>query len=196
MIELLLATGNPGKAREFQELLAQYGEHRIRLIPVDPQIEETGSSYAENASLKAEAAAAGGRPALADDSGLEIKTLGGFPGLHSARIASTSSERIAIVLDRLAREGGPRPWAARFVCALALARPGRPTRVFSGWCAGEISPVGAGTKGFGYDPIFLVRDVGSTFAELTEAEKNRASHRGAAVRELIASGGLEGLSGP
>src|SRR5207302_267591 len=127
-------------------------------------VTEDGDSYAANATLKAEAAcAAAGLAALGDDTGLEVEALGGFPGLRSNRLAPTAGERNRLVLGRLA--GTPRPWRARFVCALALAVPGRPTRVFVGERAGEVvEPRGPG--GFGYDPLFLVPDAGRTFAEM------------------------------
>jgi XTP/dITP diphosphohydrolase len=185
---LLIASGNPGKLREFRALLAGLG---LELSGFDSTVAETGSTYAANAALKAEAAcAAAGLSALGDDTGLEVAALDGFPGLYSHRLAPTAEERNRLVLERLASV--PRPWSARFVCALALAAPGRPTRVFTGERAGEVVPPRS-PGGFGYDPLFLVPEAGETFAEMSGEAKNRWSHRGAAVRELLASGALDEL---
>ena len=182
---LAIATGSPGKLAEYEDLLAGLG---WELVPCDTGVEETGASYEANARLKAEAAAAGGLPALGDDSGLEVEALGGFPGLHSARVAPTQPERLAILAQRLA--GQPRPWRARFVCWVALAVPGRPTRTFAGEVAGEIVPEPAGVGGFGYDPVFLVPEVGRTFGQMGSEAKHRFSHRARAVRRLTESGAL------
>jgi XTP/dITP diphosphohydrolase len=189
---LLIASGNPGKLREFRELLADSG---LDLEGLDTGVPEDADSYAANAARKAEAAsAAGGLPALGDDSGLEVAALHGFPGPVSARQGATQDERDRVLFERLA--GLPRPWRARFVCVVALAAPGRPTRVFQGQRAGEVVEPRPGASGFGYDPVFLVPEVGRTFAEMTPAEKHRWSHRGEAVRALLESGALTELSGP
>ena len=188
---LLIASGNPGKLREYRELLGPTG---LRLESLDTGVAEDADTYAGNAALKAEAAcAAGGLPALGDDTGLEVAALNGFPGLHSARVAATQEERHQLLFGPLAAV--PRPWRARFVCALALAVPGRPTRVFLGERPGEVvqSRTGSGVAGFGYDPVFLVPEAGRTFAEMAPDEKNRWSHRGAAVRALLESGALSDL---
>ncbi len=183
---LVLASGNEGKVRELRELLAGAG---VELTGFDTGVAEEAGTYAANAALKAEAAAAAtGLPALGDDSGLEVAALDGFPGLHSARVAATQDERERVLLGRL--RAVPRPWRARFVCALALAAPGRPTRVFTGTRDGEVVERRQGTGGFGYDPVFLVPELGRTFAELAPEEKHRWSHRGAAVAALLASGAL------
>jgi len=183
---LVVATGNPGKLREFAQLLDLAG---VELTGCETGVAEDAGTYAGNAALKAEAAsAASGLPALGDDSGLEVPALDGFPGLRSARVASTQDERHRLLFDRLA--GVPPPWRARFVCAVALAAPGRPTRVFEGERWGEIVPPRPGPGGFGYDPVFLVPEVGRTFAEMAPDEKHRWSHRGAAVRALLDSGAL------
>jgi XTP/dITP diphosphohydrolase len=183
---LAIATGNPGKLAEYEDLLAGLG---WVLIPCDTGVAETGATYEANARLKAEAAAAAsGLPALGDDSGLEVEGLGGFPGLHSARVAPTQPERLAILAQRLA--GQPRPWRARFVCWVALAVPGRPTRTFAGEVEGEIVPEPVGEGGFGYDPVFLVPELGQTYAQMGREAKHRFSHRTRAVRRLIDSGAL------
>ena len=183
---LLIASGNPGKLSEYRELLAGCG---LELAGIATGVAEDADSYAANAKLKAEAAcAAAGLPALGDDSGLEVAALDGFPGVRSARLGATQQERHEQLFARL--EGIPRPWKARFVCALALTVPGRPTRVFTGSREGEVVEPRAGATGFGYDPIFLVPEVGKTFAEMTPDQKHRWSHRGAAVKALVESGAL------
>jgi XTP/dITP diphosphohydrolase len=187
---LVIATGNAGKLGEYRELLAGTG---LTLMGVDPGVAELGSTYAENAQLKAEAAReALGLPAVGDDSGVEVDVLHGFPGIHSARIGPTQAARTQVLLDRL--KGHPRPWRARFVCTIALAVPGRETEFFEGECRGEIVPEWRGEAGFGYDPIFLVPEAGRTFGEMSPEEKARYSHRARAVRAMLASGALERLS--
>jgi len=186
---LVIATGNTGKLREYRELLAGMG---LELVAFDTEVDEVGESYAENARLKAEAAAArSSLPALGDDSGVEVEALGGFPGLRSARLGSTQEERTAELLKRL--EGKPRPWHGRFVCVVALADPGHPTQFFEGECRGEIVPEWRGEAGFGYDPVFLVPGTGKTFGEMPPEEKRKYSHRARAVRALLDSGALERL---
>jgi XTP/dITP diphosphohydrolase len=187
MGRLVVATGNPGKLAEFRELLSECSG--LKLSALDPGVPEDADTYAGNASIKAEAACrASGLAALGDDSGLEVEALDGYPGLHSARVAATQPERNRLLLDRLTAV--PRPWRARFVCVLALAIPGGPTRVFHGAREGEVVEPRANGSGFGYDPMFLVPEVGLTFAEMEPAQKHRWSHRGASVRALIDSGAL------
>jgi XTP/dITP diphosphohydrolase len=187
---LVIASGNTGKLREYRELLAGVA---VELVAFDSEVDEVGETYAENARLKAETAAArSGLPALGDDSGVEVEALDGFPGIRSARLGPTQEERTAELLKRLG--GMPRPWNARFVCLLALADPGRPTRLFEGECLGEIVPEWRGAAGFGYDPVFLVPGTGKTFGEMRPEEKRLYSHRARAVRALLESGALERLS--
>jgi XTP/dITP diphosphohydrolase len=185
---LVLATGNQGKLREYQELLGPAG---YEVVPFGNEVVEDGASYAENATLKALAALeATGEPSLGDDSGVEVDALGGFPGLRSARLGPTQVERTAILLEMLASQ--PRPWTARFTCTIAAALPGRPIRIFEGECRGEIVPEWRGEAGFGYDPVFFVPEAGRTFGEMERAEKDRWSHRGAAIHALLASDWLDG----
>lgn len=186
---LVLASGNEGKLRELGELLAVAG---VELVGLDTGVAEDAGTYAGNAALKAEAASsATGLWALGDDSGLEVTALDGLPGVHSARLGADQDERERRLFDRL--RGAPRPWRARFVCVLALAAPDRPTRLFTGVREGEVVERRTGSGGFGYDPVFLVPEVGRTFAEMAPDEKDRWSHRGAAVRALLESGALAGL---
>jgi XTP/dITP diphosphohydrolase len=187
---LVVSSGNAGKLGEFRELLAGTG---VEIIAFDSEVEEAGETYADNARLKAETALArSGLPSLGDDAGIEVDVLGGFPGIRSARIGPTQRDRTNALLERL--DGLPSPWLARFVCTLALAVRGKPIEFFDGECRGEVVPEWRGTAGFGYDPIFLVPELGRTFGEMTPQEKHRFSHRGAAVRALIQSGALERLS--
>ncbi len=190
MVKLLLATMNKGKLREMRALLEGL---EFKLVTpgelgLDLEVEEDGDTYAENAARKALAfAGAAGLPALADDSGLEVEALGGQPGIHSRRLApqpeATDAERRALLLQRLA--GQPRPWKAHFHCTAALAGPDGSLRFAEGDCPGEIIPQERGDNGFGYDPIFLLSELGKTMAELSMAEKNRLSHRARAVKAAI-----------
>lgn len=193
---IVLATTNQGKVREFQALLAQHPAFaHCTLTTLDelgidvPPIEETGVTFAENAALKASAVAgATGCPALADDSGLCVDALGGAPGLHSARWAGLDADdaaRTALLLARLATVPAEQ-CTARFVCALALARPDGQTLTAEGFCEGVITNQPQGANGFGYDPIFLLPTLGRTMAQLSSAEKNARSHRAQAAACLAA----------
>jgi XTP/dITP diphosphohydrolase len=186
---LVIATGNAGKLREYRDLLADSG---LDLVAFDPEVDEVGETYADNARIKAEAAVARSRlPSLGDDSGIELEALDGFPGIRSARLGPTQKERTAELLRRL--EGVPRPWLARFVCVIALAAPSKPTQFFEGECRGEVVPEWRGEAGFGYDPIFLVPGTGKTFGGMPPEEKRKYSHRARAAEALLASGALRGL---
>ena len=188
---LVIASGNAGKIAEYRDLLSAAG---VDLIAHDPEVDEVGGTYAENAQLKAEAAAKqSGLPSIGDDSGIEVEALGGFPGVKSARLAPTPKERIAELLRRL--EGIAPPWNARFVCVIALAAPAKETQFFEGECWGEVVPESRGDAGFGYDPIFLVPSTGRTFGEMWHEEKRKYSHRAAATRALLKSGALKSVTG-
>jgi XTP/dITP diphosphohydrolase len=188
MPRLLIATENKGKMRELQELLSDIPGLELVLpsqLGITMKVEETGATYAENASLKAKAyCAASGMITLADDSGLEVYPLDGAPGIYSARYSSkpgaTDSDRRAHLLENLREK--PRPWLAHFHAAIAIASPGNEVRIAEGDCPGEIIPEERGVNGFGYDPIFLLRERGLTMAELDQDEKNRLSHRARAVK--------------
>jgi XTP/dITP diphosphohydrolase len=183
----VLATRNAHKLAEFRRLLAPAG---IAVQPLPDGIElppEDGETFADNARAKARrAAAATGRVALADDSGIEAAALGGAPGVRSARYAGTSASD-AQNLDKLVREV-PAGSALRYVCALAYvdSRTGQ-ERLFIGDCCGRLSATARGARGFGYDPVFLPDDDPQhrTMAELTDHEKDAISHRGNAVRALL-----------
>jgi XTP/dITP diphosphohydrolase len=185
---LVIASGNPGKVREFSHLLAGLGLE-IRPQPEGLEVEETGSTFAENARLKATAVArATGAWALADDSGLAVEALGGAPGVHSARYADTDAARIARLLKELATAQAADPAAsraARFTAALAVADPSGTIHLeVEGICPGTILKAPRGSGGFGYDPVFLVDEAGQTFAEMAKAEKARLGHRGRAFALL------------
>jgi len=190
MSRILIASNNQGKLREFQALM---NDLKVELLTpsklgLELHVPEDGKTYAENASLKGEVfARASGLITLADDSGLEVDALEGLPGLHSARFApvdnATDGDRRRYLLKCLL--GKPRPWIARFRCVLALVIPGGKTRFAEGVCQGEVIPKECGRHGFGYDPIFLIPEMGKTMAELTMDEKNRLSHRARAVRAVL-----------
>lgn len=181
MAQLFFATGNAGKAREIRSLLPGVEVLTLAERPL-AMPEETGETFEANAVLKAEAAATTlGIPAIADDSGLEVDALGGAPGVRSARYApGTDADRYRALLSAL---DGRADRAARFVCAMALARPGHRTITVRGTCEGRIGEAPRGEGGFGYDPVFVLED-GRTMAELSREEKNARSHRGAALAAL------------
>lgn len=181
-IDLVIASGNAGKVREFAALLADL-PLRVQPQPAGIDVEETGDTFAENARLKAQAVAlASGCWALADDSGLAVEALGGAPGVHSARYADTDAARIERLLTEL--EGAPER-AACFVCALAVADPSGVVRLeVEGRCPGRILEAPRGSGGFGYDPVFLVEGTERSFAEMAQEEKARVGHRGRAFSAL------------
>lgn len=185
---LLLGSSNPGKRCEMQALLAHLPlELRIQEeLGEAVDIAETGSTYAENARLKAEAIAEHfGLWAIADDTGLEVDALDGAPGLHSARLqgpGASDAERRARLLDLLRAE--PKPWKARFRCTAALAGPDGGLALAEGVCEGEIIAEERGVHGFGYDAIFKIAGMHKTMAELSMEQKNRLSHRARAIRAL------------
>ena len=189
---LLIATNNKGKVKELKELLADIDIELVTSaqIDLDLDIVEDGLTYAENAIKKAVAfAKASGLVSLADDSGLEVDALDGAPGLYSARYGSINGEKLsdeerrAILIRNL--QDKPRPWMARFHATIAIAIPNRETHLAEGFCEGEIIPQERGTGGFGYDPIFLLPELGKTMAELSMDEKNRLSHRARAVMSAM-----------
>ena len=178
----MIASGNAGKVREFGHLLADL-HLEIRPQPEGLEVEETGTTFAANARLKAEAVArATGCWALADDSGLSVSALGGAPGVHSARYAGSDEARIARLLHELA---GASDRSAQFTAALAVADPSGTIRLeVEGVCPGEILEERRGTGGFGYDPVFFVPEAGLTYAEMDRALKGRIGHRGQAFALL------------
>jgi XTP/dITP diphosphohydrolase len=194
-VRLLLATHNEHKRREFARLLNPPGEDRkldVASLPASVELPpEDGQTFAENALLKARAAAAAtGEVSIADDSGIAAAALGGAPGVRSARYAgehATDEQN----LHKL-RSEAPAGSALEYVCAIAYVDPGAGAeRVFEGRCAGRLSAQARGERGFGYDPVFLPDDsppapAGLTMAELTDAQKDAISHRARAARALTA----------
>jgi XTP/dITP diphosphohydrolase len=179
---LVIASGNPGKVREFSHLLGDLGLE-IRPQPKGLEVDETGTTFAENARLKAAAVAqATGCWALADDSGLSVRALGEAPGVHSARYADSDAARITRLLEELA---GASDRSARFTAALAVADPRGTIRLeVEGLCPGVILEETRGDGGFGYDPVFLVPETGLTYAEMDKDLKGRIGHRGQAFALL------------
>jgi len=193
-VTLVMATRNPGKVREMGELLEDLGVRLLSLadFPEIPDIPEEGATFAENALTKAKTVARlTGLPALADDSGLEVEALKGRPGVFSARYAQdrtpgqtpSDQDNWQKLLDEL-REVPREKRQARFVCEIALYFPGGRLITSRGELRGLIALKPQGTRGFGYDPVFLLPASGATVAELDLAAKNRISHRGEALRRL------------
>jgi XTP/dITP diphosphohydrolase len=184
---LVIATRNKGKTKEIKDLLKDF--------PVDikdlddfgpiPHLEEDGDTFDENAYKKASfAARILGLPALADDSGLTVEALNGAPGIHSARYAGKNSTDEQRYLKLLREMEGMSNRKATFECVISIAVPTGPALTYEARCEGLITQVPAGSKGFGYDPVFYYPPYKKTFAELTRQEKNRVSHRGKAFAEL------------
>ena len=191
-MQLILATRNTHKTREIAKILGSgVSVQDLTAHPEIPEIRESGRSFEENAKLKAIAVSkkfAG--LVIADDSGLEVKALGGAPGIHSARYAGVNAsdqEKIAKLLGQLAKadaKGVQR--RARFCCVLAVAHDGQVLATFEGVVEGKIAEQSRGLHGFGYDPIFIPVGFEETFAELAEELKNSISHRAKAIRKLQA----------
>ncbi|WP_026693735.1 XTP/dITP diphosphatase [Peribacillus kribbensis] len=189
MKSVLIATKNKGKAAEFASLFESRGYKVLTLldIPDSPDVEETGTTFEENAVIKAEAIAAiAGHFVVADDSGLAVDALDGRPGVYSARYAGEQKDDQANLEKVLGELKGieAEKRTARFYCALALAVPSKETLTVSGTVEGSITEAPRGENGFGYDPIFEVNGLGKTMAELKSHEKNQISHRANALSKL------------
>ena len=188
MKQVVIATKNKGKAKDFEALFAPLGYEVVTMFDVAPdlEIEETGTTFEENAVLKAETLAKQlNTIVIADDSGLAVDALNGEPGVYSARYAGDHDDEANIVkvLEKL--QGVPtEKRTARFCCALAIAGPGMETTTLFGTCEGVILEEKRGTNGFGYDPIFFVQALNRAMAELSPEEKGSISHRGNAIRQL------------
>ncbi len=186
---LVIATHNRKKAGEMLQILgARFPAIEFRTLadyPQAPEPDETGTTYSQNAAIKADSARdATGEWCLADDAGLEIDAMGGEPGLYSKRFAGEDTpfpEKMRVILQRL--EGLPEDArTARFRCCVALARPGASTITFEATCEGRIGFEPSGAGGFGYDPIFYLPELGCTMADLTAEQKHAVSHRGKVLK--------------
>ncbi len=192
-IPLLVSTRNRHKLREIRTILgARFEVSDLSILPTMHEVEETGTSFEENADLKAVAASQLFEGwVIADDSGLEVDALGGSPGVYSARYAgetASDSENNALLLKNL-KEVPEKKRRARFRCVIVLARAGRKLAAFSGVVEGLIASSPRGGEGFGYDPLFIPDGFSETFGELPVATKNRLSHRARALNQLRAWGG-------
>ena len=190
MREIILATNNAHKVKELSKILAGKFDKMYSLADkgIDVEIEENGSTFIENAIIKARAIAdIAGIPALADDSGLCVDALGGEPGVYSARYSGKHGDSNAnneLLLSKLSGIKGSNR-SARFKCAIALVHPDGNIVTAEGAAEGVISEEYYGQGGFGYDPIFYSLDLNKTFAQASEEEKNSVSHRGRALAELM-----------
>lgn len=188
MKQVVIATKNKGKAKDFEVIFAPLGYQVLTLFDVAPDmdIEETGTTFEENAILKAETLAKALKTiVIADDSGLAVDALNGEPGVYSARYAGDHDDEANIdkVLENL-QDVADDQRTARFYCAIAIAGPHIETTVVHGTCEGIVLREKRGTNGFGYDPILYVPHLGKSMAELTPEEKSAISHRGNAIRKL------------
>ena len=189
MKEIVIATENAGKLREIEESLQGMGLKILSLkdFPFLPPIEEDGSTFQENALKKAKTVAYyTGRLTIADDSGLEVDFLGGRPGVHSARFAGqgASDADNNYKLLQLLKDVPPSQRGASFRCVIAVADPQGEQKWVEGGCRGIIGDRERGENGFGYDPLFILPELGKTLAELPLQEKNKVSHRGKALAAL------------
>ena len=186
-MRFVLATHNPGKLREMGEILKDFGIEVVspRDLGITVDVEETGTTFAENAMLKAKAICKEANlPAIADDSGLCVDALNGAPGVYSARYGGEGLDdkgRCMLLLSSL--RGAPTR-AAHFACAVACAFPNGDTLTAEGRCDGSIAYAPLGEGGFGYDPVFLLPGTGKTFGQLTQEEKSAVSHRGRALKDF------------
>jgi len=190
--QLVVASHNEGKVREIKALLGPHGIVAVSAGSLGlPEPDETGTTFAANAELKAHASAkASGHAALADDSGLCVEALGGDPGIYSARWAGPTKDfRVAMnrVHDEL-RHKGLKTSPAKFVCALSIALPSGEVQTFQGEVHGSLTFPPRGDHGFGYDPIFIADGMEETFAEIDPAKKHAMSHRAKAFEKLLHSG--------
>jgi len=188
---LVVASHNPGKVREIRELLMSFRLHVVGANELElEEPEENETTFAGNAALKARAAAhATGHPALADDSGLMVRALGGAPGIYSARWAGPDKD-FAQAMKRVETEllaKGTSDKSAKFVCALALATPHEDVEIFEGEVSGSLVFPPRGVHGFGYDPIFVADGMSETFGEIEPATKHGMSHRARAFEKLVGS---------
>lgn len=186
--KIVIASHNQGKIDEIQDMMAPLGIEVVPARDLDlPDVEETGTTFEENARLKADILCqASGFPCLADDSGLCVDALGGRPGVYSARYAPDRDfdKGMEMLIEEL-KQSGSKNWSAHFSCVLAFAVPGQETKIFEGRVEGQIVAEKSGTGGFGYDPIFLPDGFNKTFGHFSHEDKAKVSHRGRAFDKLM-----------
>ena len=185
--KFVLATHNPGKLKEMSDILARFGVEVVSPgdLGITVDVEETGTTFAENAMLKAKTiCAASGLPAIADDSGLCVDALNGGPGVYSARYGGEGLDDRGRCMLLLNSMRGATTRAAHFSCAVACVFPNGDTLTAEGRCDGSIAYAPLGDGGFGYDPVFLLPGTGKTFGQLSQEEKSAVSHRGKALKEF------------
>ena len=188
-MKFVLATQNQGKVKEMGSILGRFGIEVVsaRELGIDLDVEETGTTFAENAMLKAKAICEAAQlPAIADDSGLCVDALNGGPGVYSARYGGEGLDDVGRYRLLLESMRGQTTRAAHFVCAIACAFPDGKTLTAEGRCDGTIAFAPMGEGGFGYDPVFFVPEYRKTFGQLTAEEKSAISHRGRALQEFVA----------
>ena len=189
-MKFILATANPGKIKEMRDILSAFDIEIVTRadLGIDVEVEETGTTFYDNALLKAKAVCAmSGLPAIADDSGLMVEALDGAPGVYSSSFGGDdldAGERYLYLLDKML---GMEQRRAKFVCTIVCAFPDGGSLSATGECHGEILTAPRGSGGFGYDPVFLADGLNRTMAELSADEKNEVSHRGEALRNFAAS---------
>ena len=186
--KFVLATHNPGKLKEMGDILARFGVEVVspKDLGLTVDVEETGTTFAENAMLKAKAICAAAKlPAIADDSGLCVDALNGGPGVYSARYGGEGLDDKGRYMLLLNNMRGQTTRTAHFTCAIACAFPNGDTLTAEGRCDGTIAYAPMGEGGFGYDPVFFVPELKKTFGQLTAEEKSSISHRGRALESFI-----------
>ncbi len=186
--EIIIASHNHGKINEFKQMLEPLG---VVVYSADdlnlPDVEESGTTFVENATIKAETLSAiSNKPCLADDSGLCVDALKGRPGVYSARYAPNRDFNLGMnmLIEELIK-GNYSDWSAHFSCVLALKEPQKSTKIFEGRVDGLITKNKRGTNGFGFDPIFIPKGFNKTFAEMSTEEKAQLSHRGKAIKSFL-----------
>lgn len=185
--KFVLATHNPGKLKEMSDILARFGVEVVSPgdLGITVDVEETGTTFAENAMLKAKAICAAAKlPAIADDSGLCVDALNGGPGVYSARYGGEGLDDKGRYMLLLNNMRGQTTRAAHFTCSIACAFPNGDTLTAEGRCDGSIAFAPMGEGGFGYDPVFFVPEKAKTFGQLTAEEKSTISHRGKALKSF------------
>lgn len=185
MEDIVIATNNQGKINDFKVIFPQYNVIGISELIEGFDVEETGDTFEANAKLKSETAAkALNKRVIADDSGLEVMSLNGAPGVYSARFAGEDKDDDANIEKLLKILGDSEARDAQFVCVVSMSTPGGPTVQFKGVVEGEITLQKIGENGFGYDPIFYLPEKNKTMAQLSAEEKNEVSHRRRAIDQL------------